>query len=79
MKTNPISLACDVVGGMGVLAGIIGVSAPTISQWRTGIRPVPLERCTAIEQATNGQVTRKDLRPDDWEAIWPELTDKKAA
>jgi len=27
----------------------------------------------AIERATNGQVTRRDLRPLDWQAIWPEL------
>ena len=30
-------------------------------------------RCVAIERATNGQVTRKDLRPHDWKDIWPEL------
>ncbi len=33
-------------------------------------------RCTKIERATNGQVTRKDLRPDDWHLIWPELEKK---
>lgn len=27
----------------------------------------------AIERATNGAVTRRDLRPDDWHLIWPEL------
>lgn len=27
----------------------------------------------AIEQDTVGAVTRKDLRPSDWRAIWPEL------
>lgn len=26
-----------------------------------------------IEQGTNGEITRKDLRPDDWAEIWPEL------
>ncbi len=26
-----------------------------------------------IERATNGAVTRRDLRPDDWHEIWPEL------
>jgi hypothetical protein len=24
-------------------------------------------------------VTRRDLRPDDWHLIWPELADKDAA
>lgn len=26
-----------------------------------------------VERATNGEVTRRDLRPDDWRLIWPEL------
>lgn len=29
---------------------------------------------TLIEQATNGNVTRQVLRPDDWWLIWPELS-----
>ena len=32
-----------------------------------------------IEQATKGAVTRQDLRPDDWKAIWPELTKPRKA
>ena len=27
----------------------------------------------AIERATHGAVTRRDLRPNDWHLIWPEL------
>lgn len=30
-----------------------------------------------IERATNGVVTRKQLRPDDWPLIWPELADSQ--
>ncbi len=30
-------------------------------------------RCVVIEQMSHGVVTRKDLRPDDWKLIWPEL------
>ncbi|MBU6993538.1 transcriptional regulator [Ferrovum myxofaciens] len=30
------------------------------------------ERCVLIEQISQGVVTRKDLRPDDWHLIWPE-------
>ncbi len=26
-----------------------------------------------IESATEGQVSRAELRPHDWELIWPEL------
>lgn len=54
-------------------ASEIGVQPPLLSQWRTNERRVPLDRCVAIETATQGQVTRKDLRPDDWHLIWTEL------
>lgn len=46
-----------------------------ISQWASGPRVPPLERCVPIERATEGAVTRRDLRPDDWREIWPELVD----
>lgn len=59
------------------LARDIGVPAVLISQWRNGIRPVPIERCVPIEKATAGQVTRKDLRPTDYFDIWPEIDDRK--
>jgi DNA-binding transcriptional regulator YdaS (Cro superfamily) len=48
------------------------VPPPLLSQWKLG-RPIPVERCPQIEKVTNGMVTRKDLRPDDWQKIWPEL------
>ncbi|EPM0510238.1 TPA: helix-turn-helix domain-containing protein [Pseudomonas putida] len=32
------------------------------------------EIATSIELATGGAVTRRELRPDDWSRIWPELT-----
>lgn len=31
------------------------------------------EVASAIERETDGVVTRQELRPDDWAAIWPEL------
>lgn len=59
--------------GQGVaLARTLGVSQPTVSDWCTGKKRVPVERCLPIERATAGAVTRKDLRPEDWAEIWPE-------
>lgn len=46
-----------------------------IRQWRhgySGRRPDP-ENCVGLELATAGAVSRKELRPDDWQLIWPEL------
>jgi len=56
------------------LARSVGVSPALLHQWIEGIRPVAIRHCTAIERATDGEVSRKDLRPDDWQIIWPELS-----
>jgi DNA-binding transcriptional regulator YdaS (Cro superfamily) len=50
----------------------IGVSQPIMSGWVNG-GSVPEKRAVQIERATEGAVTRIDLRPDDWHEIWPEL------
>lgn len=61
-----------------MLAEMLGVTPGAVNQWlkkegEPGYRPVPLAKCTGIELATGGAVTRKDLRPVDWITIWPEL------
>ena len=70
---RPIERACAVVGGQASLAKYLQVTPAVISQWIKGIRPIPVIHCVAIERATSGVVTRKDLRPDDWQKIWPEF------
>lgn len=55
------------------IAQAVGVSPPVVSNWATGKKGIPLERCVQIERGTNGAVTRRDLRPNDWQKIWPEL------
>jgi DNA-binding transcriptional regulator YdaS (Cro superfamily) len=55
------------------LANLIGVSPAQINHWTSGFRPVPLQHCAAIELATNGVISRKDLCPDHWARNWPEL------
>jgi len=67
--------AADAVGGQAKLAGLLGVTPPTVNQWAKGTRPVPIVHCVAIERATAGAVTRRDLRPDDAHLIWPDLDD----
>lgn len=55
------------------LAAALGVSLSYLSQMSDGTSAINPKRCVAIEEATDGSVTRKDLRPDDWSQIWPEL------
>lgn len=38
-----------------------------------GYRPCAAELAVRIERHTAGQVSRRDLRPSDWQDIWPEL------
>lgn len=57
------------------LAALVHVSATQMRQWVHGYAgriPRPAN-CVAIEFATGRRVTRPDLRPDDWQDIWPEL------
>lgn len=60
-------------GGAAKLAKELGVSKSYLSQLASGAAPISPARCVEIEQLTNGVVTRKDMHPDDWQKIWPEL------
>jgi DNA-binding transcriptional regulator YdaS (Cro superfamily) len=59
-------------------AEAIDVSPSFLSQMAAGSAPISPARCVQIEQASAGAVTRKDLRPDDWNLIWPELEGQAA-
>lgn len=60
-------------GNAKALADKLGIHKTIISQIAHDSTSTSPARCVAIEQATDGQVTRKDLRPKDWAEIWPEL------
>ncbi len=67
-----LSKAIGVVGSQQKLAEHCGVVQTAVAAWlKRGT--VPSEHCASIEMATKGVVTRKDLRPKDWQRIWPEL------
>ncbi|ECF2938631.1 hypothetical protein E1L19_01045 [Salmonella enterica subsp. enterica] len=57
-------------GDLSKLAVGLGISASFLSQMASGAAKVPISRALAIEKATNGKVTRKDLLPDDWQKYW---------
>jgi DNA-binding transcriptional regulator YdaS (Cro superfamily) len=63
---SPLDKAIEYAGGVTALAEKLGVRQSVVSNWRTrGDEPrAPAERCIAIEAATDGVVTRYDLRPD---------------
>ena len=52
------------------LARALGVSPVMISQWISGVKAVPAERCPVIERATGGAVRCEELRPDvEWNVL----------
>ena len=55
-----------VIGSRRKLGATIDTPTSTIQSWFTDNRLVPAEACPKIEEATAGQVTRSDLRPDLW-------------
>lgn len=77
MKTlfHPIERACEIAGSQAEFARAIGVEPAFVNQMLHKRRPVPVRLCHVIEAGYG--ITRKELRPDDWMLIWPELADPK--
>lgn len=73
--------AIELAGGQVALASKLpGVkSQSAIANWVMRKSEAPTKHCAAIERATGGQVTRRDLRPHDWHQIWPELAAEQAS
>lgn len=62
-----VTRAAEYVGGPTRLAEILGINRAALYNWN---KRIPAERVLAIEAATNGRVTRHEMRPD----IYPENT-----
>jgi DNA-binding transcriptional regulator YdaS (Cro superfamily) len=68
---KPLDKAISIAGGQSALAAAINGTPQLVNNWLRRKVFVPIEYCALIEMATG--VTRRDLRPDDWHLIWPEL------
>ena len=55
--------AFELIGQQQRVAEICGVTPGAVSQWLTKGR-VPVQHCLTLESATEGRVTRYQLRPD---------------
>lgn len=76
---HPIENAAVIAGSEKALADLLGVTKAAVWQWKQEGRKTPLEHCAEIERITGGVVTRRELRPDDWQHIWPELASQPYA
>lgn len=71
-----VESAIKVMGSQQALARSLGITQPTVAEWKSGLRPVPLNRCPDIESNTAraGEVVRvEELRPD---VKWHRVKDK---
>lgn len=57
----------------------VGTSAGHLTNHAYGYTPLAPAVCVLVEKESDGAVTRQELRPDDWAAIWPELVTDKAS
>lgn len=60
-------------GRATAMARGINVSVAFLRAIATGDRPCPHKLAVKIDTFTGGEVSRRDLFPDDWHEIWPEL------
>jgi DNA-binding transcriptional regulator YdaS (Cro superfamily) len=58
-----------------LFAARCGTTAAFLRNVIYGQRKAGEKLCVAIERESGGRVTRRDLRPDDWHQIWPELAE----
>lgn len=63
-------------GTAAEIARKLNTKLSNFSAWTHERKKVPIRHCLKIEKLTNGAVTRKDLRPDDWAEIWVELAEQ---
>jgi DNA-binding transcriptional regulator YdaS (Cro superfamily) len=72
MNTNKI---IELLGGTTKVAKLCNISPPSVSQWRNnGIPPDKLIFMAAeLERLSQGVIHRKDIFPENWKQIWPEL------
>lgn len=61
---SPIERAIDAVGSQAALAKALKVSPQHVWNWLNRDKRIPAEQVLPIEAATEGKVTRHELRPD---------------
>jgi len=71
----------DLLGGTAKVARMCKVDPAAVSNWR--IRGIPSDKYmflgARIEKESHGLVTRKDLFPNNFWLIWPEMLKKSNA
>jgi len=59
-----LKAAYEMLGSQQAVAEVVGVKQPSVHKMLTEGKKVPGEWCLPIERATEGKITRYQLRPD---------------
>lgn len=86
VQQQAASRVADIAGGQAELARQLGVrmrgrpfNGGTIGHWVSGRRPIPPAHARVMLDLAGGQVPLREMRPDDWHLIWPELVGAEGA
>ena len=73
-KIKPTAII-KLLGGCTKVANMVGTSVAAVSMWQNS--HIPQDKlmflAAELERQSHGLVTRKQLFPDTWHFIWPEL------
>lgn len=64
MQPSALERSIDIAGGQSALARALQIKQQTVWYWLNRAKRVPAEFVLPIEAATEGRVTRHELRPD---------------
>lgn len=69
------SAIIDLLGGTTKVAKMTNVAPAAVSLWRKNNIPSDkfLFLAATLEKQSHGLITRKDIFPNSWHIIWPEL------
>ena len=63
------------LGGCTRVSKLVNVSVPAVSMWQNG--DIPYDKlmilAATLEKESHGLITRKNLFPNNYKLIWPEL------
>jgi DNA-binding transcriptional regulator YdaS (Cro superfamily) len=63
------------LGGPTRISKLVGVSVPAVSMWQKS--EIPIDKmvilAATLEKESHGLITRKNLFPNSYKLIWPEL------
>jgi len=63
------------LGGCTRVSKMVNVSVPAVSMWQNG--DIPYDKlvilAATLEKESHGLVTRKNLFPNNYKLIWPEI------